>query len=210
MNRAPTELRVLYFGGFIPLHGVPVILEAARILGPDAGIAFELVGEGQEASAVQRFIVAHQLPHVGLVRRWMPEPDLIAMHITFADVCLGIFADSPKAMDVVPAKVYLALACGKAVVTADTPAVREELLDRGQGPVARGQVLAPHASPLTPHAPVVVVPPADPPALADALVRLRDDPRLRVELGAAGRQLYEAHFRPERVVVPLIAAIEEL
>ena len=91
----------------------------------------------------------------------------------------------------VPAKVYLALACGRAVVTADSPAVREEVLAR--------------AAPEDP--PLLVCPPADPLALAEALLRLRDDSALRARLGTAARALYEAHFRPERIVEPLAAVL---
>lgn len=206
-NPQSEPLRVLYFGGFIPLHGVPVILEAARILGPDAGVAFELVGDGQEADGAERFLAAHPLPHVRLQRCWLPEPDLVGTHIASADVCLGTFADSPKAMDVVAAKVYLAMACGKAVVTAATPAVREELLDRGQGTGGSGQG-AGGVENATP--PVLVVPPADPEALERALLELRDDPGLRTDVAASGRRLYEDHFRPECVVAPLMATIDGL
>ena len=61
-------LQVLYFGGYIPLHGVDVILEAARRLGPTAGITFTLVGDGQDAPAAAAFIKQHQLTHVRMVR----------------------------------------------------------------------------------------------------------------------------------------------
>lgn len=187
-------LRVLYFGGFVPLHGVGIILEAARLIPPDAGIRLELLGDGQEADAAERFLRQVDLPHVKMIRGWLPEADVVAQHIARSDVCLGVFADAPKAMDVVPAKVYLAMACGRPIVTADTPAVREEVLDR-----------APAAEP-----PVLPCPSGDPRALATALLRLRDDPALRRRVGAAARRLYEACFRPECIVDPLAAVIDEL
>lgn len=46
----------------------------------------------------------------------------------------------------------------------------------------------------------LLVPPADPPALAAAIGRLLDSPRLAGELGAAGRQLIEDRFTNERMI----------
>ena len=189
-----SPLRVLYFGGFIPLHGVPVILEAASRLSPEEGIEIELVGEGQQAAEAEAFLGRTRLPHVRLQRGWMPETELVERHIAQADVSLGIFALAQKTMDVVPAKLYLALACGRAVVTADTPAVREELVARAADD----------------EPPLVLCTPGDAGSLVDALRRLRDDTELRTRVAAAGRRLYEAHFRPEQVVGPLVAAIEGL
>ncbi|MBM2811442.1 MAG: glycosyltransferase [Chloroflexi bacterium] len=184
----PGPLRVLYFGGFIPLHGIPVILDAARLLGPEAGISFDLVGDGQGADDAARSLAIGDLPHVSLRRDWMPESVLIDRFVANADVCLGIFAKSPKAMDVVPAKAYLALACGKPLVTADSPAVREELLGRA-----------------TSNDPsLLTCTPGDAASLASALLSLRDDAALRARMGAAGRRLYLDNFTPDRIVEPLL------
>ena len=122
----------------------------------------------------------------------MSEEQLLAEHVRSADVALGIFAQRPKAMDVVPAKVYLAMACGLPVVTAESPAIREEVLDH---------------FPADPP-PLVVCPPGDPDALARCLLTLRDDPGRRQHIGAAARRAYEARFRPERIVEPLVRALE--
>jgi glycosyltransferase involved in cell wall biosynthesis len=187
------RLHVLYFGGFIPLHGVPVVLEAARRIDPDEGIHVDLVGEGQQAQDAADFLRHVPLPHVELHRGWVPEAELVERYVSCADVCLGVFAATPKAMDVVPAKIYLALACGRGVLTADTPAVREELLAR-----------APDDDP------VALCRAGDPGALAAALRGLRDDPDRLRRTAAAGRRLYERHFRPEQIVAPLAAAIDRL
>src|SRR5206468_9920784 len=59
-------LRVLYFGGFIPLHGIDVVLDAAELIGPSAGIEFALVGDGQEVDSVATRLARGALPHVRL------------------------------------------------------------------------------------------------------------------------------------------------
>ena len=46
----------------------------------------------------------------------------------------------------------------------------------------------------------IVVPAEDPPVLAAAIARLRDDPALRQRLGASGRRYAEEHLAKERVL----------
>ena len=49
--------RVVYYGTFIPNHGVKYIIEAARILQDESDIHFELIGEGPtKAETVARLI----------------------------------------------------------------------------------------------------------------------------------------------------------
>jgi glycosyltransferase involved in cell wall biosynthesis len=165
--------RVLYFGQYIPLHGVEVIIEAARLLDGDR-IEFHLVGKGQMyAAAVQR---AQGLSNVVFHHTWLPPADLIAQHIAPADVCLGVFDPGPKAGRVIPQKVYAALAAGKPIITGDSPAIRELLT---------------HA------VNALLVPRGAPEALARAIWRLRDDPALRWQLAARGRRLFKRSFHPE-------------
>ena len=45
-----TPLQVLFYGQFIPLHGIPTIIEAARLL-RDAPVDWLVVGRGQEHAA---------------------------------------------------------------------------------------------------------------------------------------------------------------
>jgi glycosyltransferase involved in cell wall biosynthesis len=180
------SMRVLYFGGFVPLHGVSTVLDAAARLTPEDRISIDLVGDGQDADAVAQRLARTPMSHVRFIRDWMPERKLIDDYIANADVCLGIFDAGPKAMDVVPAKVYLALACGRATVTAESPAVREELRARSEG-----------------GAPILTCPPGDGAALAATLIRFRDDPALRVQVAESGRRLFEKHFTAGQIVRPL-------
>jgi glycosyltransferase involved in cell wall biosynthesis len=70
---------------------------------------------------------------------------------------------------VIPNKVFQALACGTPVVTADTPAARELLVD-GES--------------------ALLVPPEHPAELAAALGRLAADRELAADLAAGGLRAY--------------------
>ena len=82
-----------------------------------------------------------------------------------AGCALGIFGTSAKAARVIPNKAFQALACGTPLVTADTPAARELLVD-GES--------------------ALLVPPGDPEALADAVRRLAGDAAWRGGSAQAG------------------------
>ena len=55
------------------------------------------------------------------------EYELLGEELARAGICLGVFGRSEKAARVVPNKVYHAMAVGRPVITADTPAAREVL-----------------------------------------------------------------------------------
>jgi glycosyltransferase involved in cell wall biosynthesis len=160
---APETGEVLFYGRMIPLHGIPTIVEAARRL-PE--VSFHLVGEGQ----VDVDSLVADLPNVRRTRA-LPYAELPAA-IAQAALCLGIFSGGDKASRVVPHKIYEAAAMGKAIVTADTPAIREAF----------------------PAGALALVPPADPEALAEAIRSLLADPTARQRLGDAARARFEEAF----------------
>lgn len=166
---------IVYYGGYIPLHGLEYVLGSARRLQNLPDVRFTLVGDGQEYAAVEARARGCGLENVRFAREWLSEDILVARYLAPAHVCLGVFGGSPKAARVVPAKVLLALATGRPVVTRDSPAARETLVD--------GE-----------HA--LLCAPADADALADALLRLRADAALRARLGAAGPPLVAARYAP--------------
>jgi glycosyltransferase involved in cell wall biosynthesis len=116
------ELRVLFYGTYIPLHGVQTILEAADVLRAES-IRFRLIGRGQTRHSADELARNRGLTRVEFVD-WVPLTQL-ASEIAEADVVLGIFGTSGKAARVVPNKVYQAMSVGRCVVTRDSPALRE-------------------------------------------------------------------------------------
>jgi len=176
-------LRVVQYGRWSPLHGLPVVLAAADEL-RDEPFRFELIGDGQLAGWLTDEVWRLQLRAVDLVES-MP-PWRLRARIVEGDVCLGVFGTSGKAARVLPNKVYDALAAGRPLITEDSPAARELLTDGRDA---------------------LLVPAGDGPALAAALRRLRDyDERAR--LGAAALALYRERCTPEAVAATLLAALE--
>jgi len=164
-ERAP--LRILYVGGFLPLHGVPVILEAlARLERRPRLPEFhcELVGKGMGFEAARA-----KARELGLARVEFPgavDYADLPRALAQAHIVLGAFGSGEKAGRVIPHKVYQGLAAGRAVVTGDGAGVREVF---------------------TPERDLRAVPRNDPDALADALETLLRDPDRRERLAAAGR-----------------------
>lgn len=176
-------LRALLVASYIPLHGVGTVVEAARRLA-GAGIEIRIVGAGQ--GLAEMAAKSAGIAGLELVPRFLPEPEVREM-LAQSHVGLGVFGDTAKAARVVPLKAALVASCGRALVTRDGPAAREAL---------EGAAL--------------LVPPADPAALAEALVRLRDDRAELERLAREARRRYEERFTPRAAASLLIAAVGRL
>jgi glycosyltransferase involved in cell wall biosynthesis len=160
--RQPERFEALFVGKLIPLHGLETILAAAELV-PDLPV--RVVGSGQLDALLE------QRPANVEWTRWI-DYDRLPEAYWAAGCALGIFGTSAKAARVIPNKAFQALACGTPLVTADTPAARELLVD-GES--------------------ALLVPPGDPAALADVLRRLSSDPELARRIAAGGRAAFEAH-----------------
>jgi glycosyltransferase involved in cell wall biosynthesis len=147
-------------GKLIPLHGIETILEAAQLT-PE--LDYRVIGSGQLDSLLQA-----KPENV----EWIPwtEYERLAHELDRAGCALGIFGTSPKAQRVIPNKAYQALACGVPLVTGDTPAARELLVD-GEN--------------------ALLVRPGDAAALATALRRLAGDRELAQYLSGGGLYTYQ-------------------
>ncbi|MSP14507.1 MAG: glycosyltransferase [Chloroflexi bacterium] len=182
---SPAYWQALYYGQFIPLHGVDVMVAAARLLQSEPRLRLRLVGQGQCWAAT----TSDPPPNLELYPTWLPAADLLQQHIGPAHACLGIFGTTPKAYRVIPYKVYAALAAGKPVLTGDTPAARELL---------------------QPYEAAYLVPPGDPQALAEALRHLAANPALSARLAANGQALYYQRFSPAAVGLDVYRIILEI
>lgn len=125
-TRNPGPFRVLFYGQFIPLHGIEYIVEAAGLTEKE-DIEWFLIGKGQEAPRIQEMLFREPLSNL----RWVEWVDYAELKtwIESADICLGIFGTSEKAANVIPNKVYQIISVKKPLITRDSPAIRELLND---------------------------------------------------------------------------------
>ena len=118
---------VLFYGQFIPLHGIPTIIKAAQLL-QNENIQWVIIGRGQESSRIEALLAQYPPLHRLSWIDWVHYEDLIQW-LQRTDVCLGIFGASDKAASVIPNKVFQVLASGRPLITRDSPAIRELLHD---------------------------------------------------------------------------------
>lgn len=181
------EFQVVFVGKFTPLHGLPYMMEAARRLRDEPHIVFHFIGSGQLSDEMHETARRLALENVRFTE-WIPY-ETIPRYLQGAGVCLGIFGTTDKAARVIPGKVFIALSMGKAVITADSPAIRELLTD-GESAVLCGR--------------------GDPEALARAIRELYEDRELLDRIAEGGRCVFRDHASTEQVGRSASIVLEKL
>jgi len=177
---------VLHFGRYIPLHGLETVVRAAGLLQEKgAGCRFLMVGDGEERTKIEALVQSLGVRSIEFRSAELPER--LAETIRDADLCLGIFGETGKASRVVPNKVYEALASEKPVITGDSPASREFLRDGVDSLLCRM---------------------GDPGALAEAILRIRNDAELAGRLALAGPQRFDERASPPVIGRDLLERLE--
>jgi len=184
---AAPPIDLVYVGGFLPLHGIPAIVDAAARLEARRGVGFArftFIGAGMLAHEAARDVASRGLRTVRFLGR-LPYEESIE-RLAGADLALGIFGVTEKAGRVVPHKVFQALALGVPTVTRRSAAIAEFFRD--------GDHLA-------------LVPAGDGAALAASIETLAADPERRARMGRAGREAALEAGEPSRVGALLLEAV---
>jgi len=179
---------VLFWGGFIPVQGVKYIIRAAKLLEDHEDVKLELRGFGQTYSEALELSGSLRVKNVTFVPSWVSY-DKLPNYIAKADVCLGIFGETEKAQRAIPNKAVEALAMEKPLITGDSPAAREILKNREN---------------------CILVPMANPKAIADAVLTLKDDKRLREKIAENGYNLFKEKLNPKAIGKDLKLILTEL
>lgn len=106
----------LYYGNYIPLHGLDLVIDAFSALDPTVDFRVTFLGDGGLRSRIEARVSASEWASRATFVDSVPEAEL-ADHIASADVVLGVFGDSEKARTVLANKVWQGLASGRVVVT---------------------------------------------------------------------------------------------
>lgn len=182
---ADGEFSVLFFGSVLPLHGIPVIIEAASKLS-QLPIRFDFVGGKKEVFArwcgmagVTRYTHHAYVPFVELVEKMIPA----------ATLCLGgPFGGTPQARRVITTKTTLCLAAAKPTVVGRTDV--NEGFDHGKN--------------------CLIVEQNDAADLVDKILWAYQNRDKLQSIGTQGRALYDRQFSIEVLSLRLQTALNIL
>jgi glycosyltransferase involved in cell wall biosynthesis len=167
---------VLYYGSYIPNHGVEYIIEAAHLLASDSAIHFEMIGQGPEREQAMTLATAYGLTNITFID-WLDQ-NALKTRLAAAHVSLGAFGVTPQSLLTIHNKVLEGLAMAKPVIHGDGPAVRQALRHGEE---------------------IFLCERSNAVALATAIRTLRNDPALCQRLATNGHARFLERYTIERL-----------
>jgi colanic acid biosynthesis glycosyl transferase WcaI len=175
----------LYAGTQGHIHAVETVLGAAERLRQQREILFVLFGGGSEKGAL---VAAAQERGLDNIQFLPPRPPgELAGCIARADVALATLRDCPLSESALPVKMLTYLACGTPVLLSGRGVSLSVLRDSRAG---------------------LCLEPEDPAALAQAILRLKDDHALRARLAAPGRDFVLRHYSRRQFATQIAGVLE--
>jgi len=170
-NLKSKEFIVHFHGEFQAIHGAEYIIETAKLL---TNIKFEMIGSGKRFNKCVTKAKGESITNINFIPT--VEYEKLPEYMTRASICLGIFGNTQKTQLVIPHKVYEALAMKKPVITANTPAAKELLINEENAFLCK---------------------PANPQSLADAITKLKEDETLRNKIAENGYKTFIEKCSPK-------------
>jgi glycosyltransferase involved in cell wall biosynthesis len=179
---------VFYYGTHFPLQGVEYIVQSAKLLEEYKDIKYTIIGKGMTSEKVRRIAKDLNIQNIEFID-WVPY-DRLPLEIAKADICLGgHFGNTNKAKKVIPGKTFQFMSMKKPVIVGDHPANRE-LLTNGEN--------------------ALFVKPENPEDLAEKILELRNNEKLREKIAKNGYELYKKECSTELMGIKLKRILENI
>ena len=171
----------LYAGAHGRANALMQLVDAAESLRGQPDVLIVSVGDGPERSACERAARERGLTNIQFIGA-VPKAEMPSL-VNGADVGLAVLQNNPTFKTVYPNKVFDYMACARPVVVAIDGIARQLVCEDAEAGL--------------------YVTPEDGPALAAAILRLRDDPALASRFGRQRPRLGLEERRPPRAGAPL-------
>ena len=159
------EFLCMYIGAHGISHGLSSIVEAADLLAESRDLHFLFVGEGAEKEAVEALACEKKLSNITFLPGQAKER--VPLFYAASDICMVPLRDVELFKGFIPSKIFEILAAGKPIVGSVRGEAYDILKDSGAA---------------------LLVPPEDSAAMAEAIIRLKDDRVLVKTMGETGRR----------------------
>jgi glycosyltransferase involved in cell wall biosynthesis len=177
----------LYAGAHGLSNDLFVVLQAAQQLLDQPKISIVLLGDGKEKLALMARAAELGLTNLHFIP---PVPKAgMAEALAAADACIAILKPIPLYATVYPNKVFDYMAAGRPVILAINGVIRQVVEQADGG---------------------LFTPPGDAAALAQAILRLKDDPQWARQKGLNARAYVEAHFDRTALADHLVEIVEQM
>ena len=170
------HFNVVYYGTFIPNHGVGYIVEAAKILNTHNEIHFILIGDGPDRDKAIEYAEKNALKNITFIE-WLSKESLIDQ-MASANISLGAFGKTPQSLMTIQNKIYEGLALRLPVITGESPAITQAFT-HGEN--------------------IYLCDRSNPESLAQAILRLYNDPELRKHIAKNGFAEYQLKYSVQKL-----------
>ncbi len=175
VEKDTNKFLVHFHGEYAPFHGVNTILRAAHIL-RDEAVHFQIIGTGITYDRDMQLARELDLKNITFID--VVPYDTLADYMARADVCLGIFGDNDRMLRVLTNKVIESIGMAKPLITGRNEPV-QELLAHDES--------------------VYLVERANPQALADAILDLKNDKERRDRIAQGGFKVFQQHCTMDKL-----------
>jgi colanic acid biosynthesis glycosyl transferase WcaI len=177
-----------YMGTLGMAHGLETALDAAELMRDDDSVCFVFVGGGAAKAQLIEKAESRNLKNVIFVP--MQPKALMPEAWSLCDVALVHLKNEPIFATVIPSKIFEAMAMGLPLLAAIPKGEASKIIERENAGV--------------------IVPPGDPPALVEAVRRLRDDRQARqiiAQCSLAAAPLYSRERQAKKMLNVLEAVV---
>lgn len=160
-----------YVGTHGMAHGLDTILDAAEILRDETDVVFVMVGDGAERERLTQAVQERDLSNVKMMGQ--QDKSLMPAIWSITDVSLVLLKKLDLFKTVIPSKIFESMAMSRPIILGVEGEVQAIIEQAGSG---------------------LRIEPESATALAEAMLRLKNEPLLYQQLSFAGRPYVQANF----------------